>query len=94
MLPPVGEKSLRFLKYFAVESLAGGVHLSEVRGVARAQGHDATFMAKPHHGQAGSSCHIHLSLRKDGRNAFAERPGETAILIDGAAWIVTATNPG
>jgi glutamine synthetase len=30
-----------------------------------------TFMAKPHHGQAGSSCHIHLSLRKDGQNAFA-----------------------
>lgn len=30
-----------------------------------------TFMAKPHHGQAGSSCHIHLSLWKDGQNAFA-----------------------
>ncbi len=28
------------------------------------------------------------------RSAFAARPGETAILIDGAAWIVTATNPG
>ena len=28
------------------------------------------------------------------RQAFAARPGETAILIDGAAWIVTATNPG
>ena len=26
--------------------------------------------------------------------AFAERPGETSVLIDGAAWIVTARNPG
>lgn len=27
------------------------------------------------------------------RAAFAERPGETSVLIDGAAWIVTARNP-
>jgi len=26
------------------------------------------------------------------RNAFAKRPGETSVLIDGAAWIVTARN--
>ncbi len=30
-----------------------------------------SFMAKPHAGQAGSSCHIHLSLFRDGENAFA-----------------------
>lgn len=30
-----------------------------------------TFMAKPHAGQAGSSCHIHLSLWQNGQNAFA-----------------------
>lgn len=28
------------------------------------------------------------------RAAFAQRPGETSVLIDGAAWIVTARNPG
>jgi glutamine synthetase len=28
-------------------------------------------MAKPHSGQAGSSCHIHFSLWQDGENAFA-----------------------
>lgn len=28
------------------------------------------------------------------RAAFARRPGEMSILIDGAAWIVTARNPG
>lgn len=30
-----------------------------------------TFMAKPDASQAGSSCHLHLSLWKDGRNAMA-----------------------
>ncbi len=30
-----------------------------------------TFMAKYHEDRAGSSCHIHISLWKDGENAFA-----------------------
>ncbi len=30
-----------------------------------------TFMAKPHTGQAGSSCHVHMSLWSEGTNAFA-----------------------
>ncbi|MDQ3804001.1 MAG: glutamine synthetase family protein [Acidobacteriota bacterium] len=30
-----------------------------------------TFMAKPDASQAGSSCHLHLSLWRDGRNAMA-----------------------
>jgi glutamine synthetase len=45
-----------------------------MKELADQTGVSVTFMAKPHQGQAGSSCHIHLSLRKDGRNAFA---GET-----------------
>lgn len=28
------------------------------------------------------------------RAALAQRPGETSVMIDGAAWIVTARNPG
>jgi glutamine synthetase len=32
-----------------------------------------TFMAKPSEKQAGSSCHVHLSLWQNGRNAFAGR---------------------
>lgn len=35
-----------------------------------------TFMAKHTAGQAGSSCHVHLSLWQDGRNAF---PGDDVI---------------
>ncbi|MEZ4673857.1 MAG: glutamine synthetase family protein [Caldilineaceae bacterium] len=38
--------------------------------VAEGLGMSVTFMAKPHAGQAGSSCHIHLSLWQDGQNAF------------------------
>ena len=34
-------------------------------------GASVTFMAKPSADQAGSSCHIHLSLWRDGTNAFA-----------------------
>jgi glutamine synthetase len=34
-------------------------------------GVSVTFMAKPHTDRAGSSCHVHLSLWRDGENAFA-----------------------
>ncbi len=45
-----------------------------LKEIADAGGHCLTFMAKPFAGQAGSSCHIHLSLFQNGKNAFA---GET-----------------
>ena len=46
-----------------------------LKEIADAQGASLTFMAKPYAGQAGSSCHIHLSLfdqaaNADGGNAF------------------------
>ena len=44
-----------------------------LKEIADAQGRSLTFMAKPFAGQAGSSCHIHLSLFQGGANAF---PGE------------------
>ncbi len=44
-----------------------------LREVAEQQGRSVTFMAKPHTDQAGSSCHIHLSLWKNGESAF---PGD------------------
>lgn len=42
-----------------------------LKEIADAQGCSVTFMAKPHDGQAGSSCHIHLSLISGADNAFA-----------------------
>ena len=41
-----------------------------LKEVAEAAGMSVTFMAKPDASQAGSSCHIHLSLWRDGDNAF------------------------
>lgn len=38
--------------------------------IAESLGMSVTFMAKPAVGQAGSSCHIHLSLWQDEQNAF------------------------
>lgn len=41
-----------------------------LKETADAQGRSVTFMAKPHTDEAGSSCHLHLSLWRDGSNAF------------------------
>jgi glutamine synthetase len=42
-----------------------------MKEIAEHVGASVTFMAKPFAGQAGSSSHIHLSLWRDGVNAFA-----------------------
>ncbi len=39
-----------------------------------------TFMAKPHQDQAGSSCHLHVSLWKKGKSAFAGTENLNGIL--------------
>ncbi len=41
-----------------------------MKELADAMGVAVTFMAKIGSNQAGSGCHIHFSLRRDGRNAF------------------------
>jgi len=41
-----------------------------LKEIAEQVGVSVTFMAKYKSGQAGSSCHIHLSLRQLGKNAF------------------------
>ncbi|MGB0996554.1 MAG: glutamine synthetase family protein, partial [Acidimicrobiales bacterium] len=41
-----------------------------LKELADALGVSVTFMAKPDSSQPGNSCHLHLSLWKDGRNAF------------------------
>ena len=42
-----------------------------LKEIADSLGYSLTFMAKPYAGQAGSSCHIHLSLFDGDENAFA-----------------------
>jgi glutamine synthetase len=47
-----------------------------LKEIAEAQGLSVTFMAKFAADGAGSSCHIHFSLAKDGKNAFE---GQSAV---------------
>jgi glutamine synthetase len=56
-----------------------------IRGVARANGADATFMAKPFKDQPGNGLHIHLSLvDESGANRFG-MPGGTQLLHQAVA---------
>jgi glutamine synthetase len=47
---------------------------SAVKDIAAQQGLVATFMGKPFNDQGGSGTHLHVSLNRDGRNAF-DAPG-------------------
>ena len=61
-----------------------------VKGVARAHGCEATFLAKPYRDMAGSGLHMHVSLLgRDGKNLFAcEKPTEHAPLRHAVAGLL------
>ncbi len=48
------------------------------RHLAQAHGKSITFMAKPYAGEAGSSCHIHLSLCNESGNVFWDEAAHAA----------------
>ena len=50
-----------------------------VKEMARQHGLTATFMARPVADDLGSSCHLHCSLRADGRPLFPEAPGSARL---------------
>lgn len=56
-----------------------------IRGVALRHGLAASFAPKPFPDQAGSGCHVHLSLWRDGRNLFHDP--EAAAGVPGLAAI-------
>jgi glutamine synthetase len=58
-----------------------------VRGVAYQHGLVATFAPKPFPDQAGSGCHIHLSLWRDGRNLMHDPSGVLGISSLGRSFI-------
>ncbi len=74
-----------------------------VKRVAMLHGLHATFMPKPVAGINGSGMHIHLSLFKDGENAFVDERAEHQLshtaknwiagLLEHAQGIVALTNP-
>jgi glutamine synthetase len=53
-----------------------------LKEVAELQGISVTFMAKYAADQAGSSCHLHLSLWQNEQNAFAGEPGRVSARSD------------
>ncbi len=58
-----------------------------VRGVAQSHGLRASFLPKPFEHAAGSGCHIHISLWRDGRNITADPEAEHGISGEGKAFM-------
>ncbi len=55
----------------ALESADNQIHFrNTVKAVAHQKGYIANFMAKPFEDLAGSGCHIHISIEKEGKNIF------------------------
>ena len=74
-----------------------------VKRIAMNHGLHATFMPKPVHGQAGSGMHTHVSLFRDGENAFWDPDGKHGLstvahqfiagVLQHAAGMTAITNP-
>jgi glutamine synthetase len=74
-----------------------------IKNEAVAHGKSATFMPKPLFGEAGSGMHVHMLLRKNGKNLFYDKDGyslmsETALYFIGgilkhAKALLAFTNP-
>jgi glutamine synthetase len=60
------------------------IYKNGVKEIAFLQGKAVTFMAKWDYGLAGSSCHVHVSLRDagSGKPAFADAAGEPTAVFD------------
>jgi glutamine synthetase len=76
------------------------VYKTGAKEIAFQHGQSLTFMAKPHHDWVGSSCHIHSSLWRDGKSAFAGESddfkhylaGQIACLADLAIFVAPTVN--
>jgi glutamine synthetase len=64
------------------------IYKNGAKEIAHRNGCSITFMAKPDHSWIGSSCHIHASLWRDGRNAFASEDAVFGGFL--AGWIACA----
>src|SRR6202021_1173555 len=52
---------------------------TSVKDIAAQNGLHATFMGKPFNDQGGSGTHLHLSLNRDGANAFTDAAGDQGV---------------
>ncbi len=70
-----GQQEINFRFGDAVSTADGHViYKNGIKELAQQHRCSVTFMAKPDHRWIGSSCHIHSSLWRDGRNAFEAEP--------------------
>jgi glutamine synthetase len=70
-----GQQEINFRFGDAIGTADGHViYKNGIKELAQQHGCSVTFMAKPDHRWIGSSCHIHSSLWRDGRNAFEAEP--------------------
>ncbi len=58
-----------------------------VRTIAKQHGLHATFMPKPKHGVNGSGMHLNLSMKKDGKNIFADSTDANGLSQE-AYWFI------
>jgi len=81
-----GQQEINFRYGPAVETADNHVVFKTgAKEIANQHGCSITFMAKPDHTMIGNSCHIHMSLWRDGENAFA---GESDVFKQFlAGWI-------
>lgn len=81
-----GQQEINFRYGPAVETADNHVVFKTgAKEIASQHGSSVTFMAKPDHTMIGNSCHIHMSLWRDGENAFA---GESDVFKQFlAGWI-------
>ena len=72
-MPPASSRPISSISRMRVLAADHAVFLKQiVKEAARANGFEATFMAKPYLDRVGSGLHIHVSLLDgDGRNIFA-----------------------
>ena len=85
-----GQHEINLTYQTAVEMAdINAVFKTAVKEIAHQHGKSATFMAKPHFDDAGSSCHIHSSLWSAGGDAplFAD-PGGAHHMSDTLRWYV------
>ena len=70
-----GQQEINFRFGDAISTADGHViYKNGIKELAQQHGCSVTFMAKPDHRWIGSSCHIHSSLWRDGRNACEAEP--------------------
>ncbi len=85
----IGQHELN-VRYAGVGEMADrhAIYKHVLKDVAAGLGLSVTFMAKPWDGANGSSSHLHVSLQREGRNAFAPADAAEPVETDLMRWFL------